>query len=183
MERIVLGSGKTYICEFAGGALPDDATIETSDNLLGLIQGGASVEYSASFYETKDDLGLVKKIILTDEEVKFLTGIMTWNGSTLKKLCSTARVTETAGKRTVKIGGISNSDGKNYLLRFVHEDKADGDIRVTIYGKNKSGFTLAFTKDKETVINAEFSAMTIDEEGTLLIFEEEIVSQENASGE
>jgi len=174
-EKIVLGSGKLYIMEFTG-TIPDNATLEAEDNLLGLIQGGASLEYKPTYYEAKDDLGLVSKVILTEEEVTFKSGIMTWCGTTLAKLCSTARVTEDTltGKRTVKIGGLNNQDGKKYVLRFVHEDKVDGDIRVTIVGNNQAGFTLAFAKDKETVIDAEFKALPMDNEGTKIIYEEEI---------
>lgn len=174
-ERIVLGSGTAYICEFTGTVPADDATIETEANCLGLIQGGASLEYKPSYYETKDDMGKVSKIVLTDEEVKFLTGIMTWNHNTLEKLCSTSRVSKTSSKVTVKIGGLQNDDSKKYLIRFVHEDKQDGDLRITIVGKNKAGFTLAFAKNKETIINGEFSAMPLDEEGTLIIYDEEII--------
>ena len=77
--------------------------------------------------------------------------------------------------RTVKLGGVSNFDQKKYLIRFLHEDSADGDIRLTIVGSNENGFEMAFAKDKETVINAEFKAMPLDSEGTLLIYTEEIV--------
>jgi hypothetical protein len=172
-EKIVLGSGKLYIMEFTG-QIPENSEIEVAKNLLGLIQGGATLEYKPSFYSAKDDIGLVEKEILTDEEVTFKSGIMTWNGKTLEKLCSTARATEDAGKRTVKIGGIGNYNGKDYIIRFVHEDKHDGDIRTTIVGKNQAGFSLAFAKDKETVIDAEFKAKPHDSEGTKIIFEEEI---------
>lgn len=172
-EKIVLGSGKLYVLEFSG-QIPENNVIETEDNLLGLIQGGATLEYKPSFYSAKDDLGLVEKEILTDEEVIFKSGIMTWNGKTLEKLCSTARVTEASGKRTVKIGGIGNYNGKDYIIRFVHEDEQDGDIRTTVVGKNQAGFSLAFAKDKETVIDAEFKAKPHDSEGTKIIFEEEI---------
>lgn len=172
-EKIVLGSGKLYIMEFTG-TIPDDTTLEAEDNLLGLIQGGATLEYRPTFYEAKDDLGLVSKTILTEEEVVLRSGIMTWCGKTLAKLCSTARITEANGKRTVKIGGVGNQDGKKYVLRFVHEDPVDGDIRVTIVGNNQAGFTLAFAKDKETVIDAEFKALPMDNEGTKIIYEEEI---------
>lgn len=171
-EKIVLGSGKLYTTEFTGEI--DDTDIETEDNLLGLIQGGATLEYKPSFYEAKDDLGLVRKTILTEEEATLKSGIMTWNGKTLEKLCSTATVTEANGKRTVKVGGIGKQDGKKHLLRFVHEDKADGDIRLTIVGNNQAGFSLAFQKDKETVIDAEYKAQPMDDEGTLIIYEEEI---------
>lgn len=172
-EKIVLGSGKLYCTEFTG-AMPEDATIETDANLLGSIQGGASLEYKPTFYEAKDDLGKVSKVIITDEEATLKSGIMTWCGNTLKKLCSTARVTEAAGVRTVKIGGVGNNDGKKYIIHFLHEDPVDGDIRVTIVGQNQAGFTLAFAKNKETVIDAQFKALPQDTDGTLILYKEEI---------
>lgn len=173
-EKIVLGSGKLYVTEFTG-TVPEDATLETAANILGYIQGGATLSYTPSFYEAKDDLGLVVKKMLTDEEVVLKSGIMTWNGKTLEKICGTARVSENSGVRTVKIGGIGNYDGKKYLIRFVHEDSADGDIRLTIVGSNEAGFEMAFAKDKETVVNVEFKAMGgLDTEGTLVEYKEEI---------
>lgn len=143
--------------------------------MIGYIQGGATLTYTPEFYTAEDDLGYVAKKIITSEEVVLSSGVMTWNGATLAKLCSTARVTETQGIRTVKLGGVSNFDQKKYLIRFLHEDSADGDIRLTIVGSNENGFEMAFAKDKETVINAEFKAMPLDNEGTLLIYSEEIV--------
>lgn len=172
-EKITLGSGVVYCTEFDGSNIPENATIEVESNRLGHISGGATLEYKPSFYEAKDDLGLVSKSILTDEEVLFKTGIMTFNGKTLIKLCETGRVTEADGIRTVKIGGVGNQQGKSYIIHFVHEDAIDGDIRVTIVGKNQSGFSLAFTKDKETVIDAEFKAHAQDKEGTLIKYQEE----------
>lgn len=172
-EKIVLGSGDLYCTEFTG-TIPENTAIETEENLLGAIQGGASLEYKPKFYEAKDDMGKVTKVIITEEEATLKSGIMTWCGNTLKKLCSTARVTEAAGVRTVKIGGIGNDNGKKYILHFVHGDPVDGDIRVTIVGQNQAGFSLAFKKDKETVIDAEFKAQPQDNEGTLIKYEEEI---------
>lgn len=172
-NKIVLGSGKIYISEFAD-TIPENAVLETEENLLGLIQGGASLEYKPEFYTAEDDLGLAKKTILTKEEATLKTGIMTWCGATLQKLCSTARVTEEVATRTVKIGGAGNQDGKSYIIRFLHNDAVDGDVRVTVVGKNQSGFTLAFAKDKETVLDAEFIAEPHDKEGTLIIYQETI---------
>lgn len=173
-EKIVLGSGKLYTTVFEAGIIPTNEIIETEDNLLGLIEGGATLEYKPKFVEVTDDLGLVSKTILTEEEATLKSGIMTWCGKTLAKLCSTARVTEGSGKRTVKIGGVSNQDGIQYVIRFVHEDKLDGDIRITIVGNNQAGFKFAFTKDKATIVDAEFKAMPLDKEGTKIIYEEEI---------
>ena len=44
-EKIVLGSGKLYVTTFSG-TLPEDTALETSDNLIGLIQGGATLTYT-----------------------------------------------------------------------------------------------------------------------------------------
>lgn len=173
-EKIVLGSGKLYVAEFVADTIPTDAVLEVSGNLLGLIQGGATLEYKPKFYEASDDLGLMTKTVITEEEVSLKSGLMTWNGNTLKKICSTARVIEAAGKRTVKIGGPGNQDGKKYVIRFLHEDKVDGDIRVTIVGNNQAGFAFKFLKDKETVVDVEFIAAPMDAEGTKIIFEEDI---------
>ena len=175
-ESIVLGSGDLYCTDFQGTneAIPDDTVIETEDNRLGHIKGGAEIEYAPEFYEAKDDMGKVSKVIITEEEATLKSGIMTWCGTTLEKLCQTARVTEdkTKGIRTVKIGG--NATGKKYLLRFVHKDTQDGNIRVTIVGNNQAGFTIAFAKDSETVIDAEFKAQPMDKEGTLILYTEDI---------
>lgn len=171
MERIVLGSGKMYVAEFTG-EIPEDSVIEAEEKLLGYIQGGATLSYTPTFYEAKDDLGIVSKKVITQEEAVLKSGIMTWNGDTLKKLTPTARVTEDGTNRTVKIGGVGNNDGKKYVLHFVHVDKVDGDIRITIVGSNEAGFELSFAKDKETVINAEFKAQPHDKDGTLILYKE-----------
>lgn len=177
-ESIVLGSGDLYCTEFMGtnAALPSNEVLETEENRLGHIKGGAEIEYAPSFYEAKDDMGKVSKVILTEEEATFKSGIMTWCGETLKKLCQTARVTEDAQKkiRTVEIGGVGKADGKRYVIHFVHKDNVDGDIRVTIVGNNQAGFTIAFAKDSETVIDAEFKAQPMDKEGTLITYQEEM---------
>jgi len=173
-DRIALGSGDLFCMEFTG-TLPEDEAIEKDENLLGAIKGGASVEYKPTKYTAYDDSGRRSKEIITDEEAKLKSGVITWNGKTLARLCSTARVTESGNRRTVKIGGIKNHDGKKYVLRFLHKDAEDGDCRLTIVGSNEAGFTLAFAKDKEVQIDAEFKAFPHDEDGTLIRYDEEIV--------
>ena len=133
-KRIVLGSGKLYLMPFVDTVPEDIKTICTEENQLGYIKGGATLEYTPEFYEAKDDLGVCIKTIITNEEVLLKSGIMTFNGNTLKTLCSTARVTEDPIKklRIVKIGGIGNRDDSKYIIVFHHEDKIDGDIFVVI---------------------------------------------------
>ena len=175
VERIILGSAKVFATEFSASAsIPEDNVIETDDNRLGHIKGGATVEYTPTFYHAKDDLGEVQKSRLTEEEAKIKCGIMTLNGKNISKMASTARVDETKkGKRTLKIGGAGNDDGKKYVIRLLHEDAEDGNIRVTIVGRNESGFSLTFAKDAETVVDAEISAFPNDSEGTLIIYTED----------
>ena len=127
-------------------------------------------------------MGKVSKVITTEEEVTLKSGIMTWCGTTIEKLCQTARVTEKSGKRIVKVGGMGNATGKKYLLRFVHKDTEDGNIRITIVGNNQAGFVIAFAKDTETVIDAEFKAQPMDKEGTLILYEEDMDEEEPGGG-
>ncbi len=182
LTRIPLGSGKLYAVEFSG-TIPEDTTFETDSNLLGKVKGGASLEYKPKFYTEEDDLATVSRTIITEEEVKLKAGILTWNGKTLSKLVSTARVSTDSDKhtRTVKIGGIANYDGKKYAIRFINDDKEYGKTRITIVGSNQAGFTIAYAKDKGTVINPEFLAEACDSEGTKIIYTEEIPQSSEAS--
>ena len=178
-ERIVLGSGKLYVttATLSSGVytVPQDTTIETASNLLGYIKGGATLEYTPTYYTVKDDLGIVSKKFLTEESVIFKSGILTWNGNVLDKLASTATVDETVNhKRTVKIGGVENYDDQMYVLRFVHKVDSTHNIRVTVVGNNTAGFEIQFQPDAETVLNAEFECVPgVGTSGTLIVMTED----------
>lgn len=172
-NKITLGSGNLLIKEYTD-TMPAYSDFDDVEDLLGYIQGGAIIEYSGEWYEAKDDTGKVVKTIITEEEATLKSGVLTWNGNTLAQLCATGRVTESDGIRTVKIGGVGNYNGKSYAICFHHVDKVDGDIYLVIKGVNQGGFSLAFAKDKETVIDAEFKCLPQDDEGTLIQYVEEI---------
>lgn len=175
-KNVVLGSGKLFISEatLTNGVatIPEDETIEAEANRIGAVSGGATLTYKPTFYTADDDLGEVKKTFLQKEEVTLKSGIMKWNYEALQKLASTARSTTTSGVTTIKLGGLNNYDGKVYIVRFLHEDAVQGDIRITICGSNTNGFELAFSQDKETVIDMEFAGQPIDAEGTLVLYSE-----------
>ena len=179
-EVITLGSGNLMIKEYTD-TMPAYSEFKEETDLLGRIQGGATLEYKGTWYDAKDDTGKAVKTIITEEEATLKSGILTWNGKTLEKLCSTARVTESDGIRNVKIGGVGNHNGKSYALCFHHVDKADGDVYIVIRAVNQGGFSLAFVKDKETVIDAEFKCLPQDKEGTLIQYHEEIAAALKAS--
>ena len=153
----------------------------TDENQISYIQGGATIEYKPSYYTAKDDTRKIQKTVITDEEATMKSGLMTFCGNTLEKICDTARVsyaekTSTKKKRRiVKVGGGNNQGRKKYVICFHHEDPVDGDIWVMIVGNNQAGFSLAFANDKETVVDAEFTALPQDKEGTLIHYEEEVL--------
>ncbi len=170
---ITLGSGKLYLQAFSE-TMPTVEDICKADNLLGHIKGGAALEYTEETYEEKDDLGLVSKIITTNEEALLKCGLLTWNGETLQKLIDRCKSTTEGGKRVTKIGGAGNSQGGYYAICFHHEDKTDGDLWVMIKGRNTAGVTLTFASDAGTVVEPEFKAMPHDADGTLIELTEEV---------
>lgn len=189
-ERIILGSGYIHVKTYTKGeAIPNPEDFCKDETLFAYIKGGATIEYKPEFYEAKDDMGKVAKTVVTDEEVTLKSGIMTFTGNTLAKLCDTARVSErtsTEGKkkyRIVKVGGAGNAKGAKYVICFHHVDPVDGDIYLMIVGQNQSGFSLSFAKDSETVVDAEFHALPMDGEGTLITYTEEIVEAAAGSGQ
>lgn len=184
-ERIVLGSGYIHLATFTKGmTIPDPWEFCTDENRFSYISGGASLEYSSTYSEAKDDMGKVSKTIITEEEATLKTGLMTLDGNTIEKLCDTARVTtSTDGKyRIVKIGGVGNRKGAKYVICFHHVDPVDGDIWIMIVGQNQAGFTFTFAKDDATVIDAEFKALpNLDGEGTLIQYVEQVVDASSGS--
>ncbi|WP_286154656.1 hypothetical protein [Thomasclavelia cocleata] len=177
MEKILLGSGKVYVT-LVQNELPEDlTTLAVEENRIGWIQGGATLEYKPTFYTTKDDLGMVTKETITEEEAIFKSGLLTWDVESLNKLLETGRVKTTEKYRILKIGGIANAKKQKYVILFHHEDKTDGDLYVAIVGSNQSGLTIGFAKDKETVVDAEFKASPMDNEGTLIQLIESLPAQ------
>lgn len=178
-ERIILGSGDVHMKLF-DGELPEVDEICKEDTKISAVQGGATIEYKPTYYTAKDDTRKIQKTVITDEEVTLKSGLMTFCGNTLEKICDTARVSykektsTTKKRRIVKVGGGNNQGHRKYVICFHHQDSVDGDIWVMIVGNNQSGFSLAFANDKETVVDAEFTALPMDAEGTLIHYEEEV---------
>lgn len=172
-DKITLGSGKAYIMEYSG-TMPEVAAICVEENILGKIQGGAELTYTAETHEEKDDLGTVAKVVITAEEAVLKLGLITFNGDTLAKLADRCTATETSGKRTLHIGGAGNAQGKEWVVCFHHEDSVDGDIWVMVRGANQAGLTLTFAVDAGTKIEPEFKALPCDDKGTLITYIEEV---------
>lgn len=174
-KNIILGSGEIFLKEYnSNQPLPGVADICVDQYRLGYIKGGATLSYTETTYEEKDDLGYVRKIITTEEEAKFKLGLITWNGETLTKLLDRGSVTEADGVRTTKLGGAGNAQDKNYVLCFHHTDQKDGDIWVLLVGRNTAGLSLAWSTGAGTQVDPEFTAMPHDTDGTLIEYIEQI---------
>lgn len=184
ITQIPLGSGNIYAKVFSEDIkekLADDfklrqllAEVIKDENMLGRVSGGASLEYKPDFYTAEDDLGFVKRTIITKEETTLKVGLCTWNANTISQMTNTAKVTKNLNSRVVRIGGISKDDGKEYLIVFHHLDSEIGDSYIIIVGKNTAGFTIQFQKDKESVVDDEIKANVLDDEGTQVIYMEDI---------
>lgn len=177
-ENIILGSGDLFIAKYTG-QMPDDTTIEAEDNRAGNIKGGATLEYSTDNQTVEDDKGRVKKTTTTKETVTLKTGLITWAAAYIKALISTARVDETTktGHRIFKIGGLSNVSKDKYLFRFVHTRDDGRKLRVTVTGKNTGAVSLAFDPENATQVDAEVTAEALDDEGTLVIVDDELAKE------
>lgn len=172
-ETITLGSGKLYLMTYTD-ALPTVEELCVEANLIGYIKSGAALSYTEETHEEKDDLGLVSKIITTNETATLKAGLISWNGDSISKIIDRATVTTEGNRRTTKIGGAGNSKGGYYAIGFFHEDKTDGNLWVLIKGRNTAGFTITFAPDSGTLLEPEFTAMPHDTDGTLIELIEEI---------
>ena len=172
--HIPVGSGYLYHSLFAG-TIPADSVIETEANRLGYIEKGGEVDYKPTFKTFKDDYGITQRTVLTAEEATLKASLIAWSSSDFDVFASTARVTETAGRRTIKIGGLGNDSGKIHLFRFVHPDATYGAVRLTIVGTQTGGFTLNFKPDDAGNMALEITAQASDDEGTLIVYDEEIL--------
>ena len=177
--EVTLGSGDLFMMLYAD-SIPEDVALEIDDNNVAHIDSGATLKYAPTYKDVEDSKGQIVKSFITKEDVTFGTGILSWNGNVVAMMCETARVTtvdatsSAKGKRTTKIGGRDNANGKYYVIRFRHKKDDGCYIRVTIKGKNTAGFSLPFEKENATVIDAEIKAFAQDDEGTLVTIEEEL---------
>ena len=183
VEEYTLGSGDLFIKEYTAGSVVTADDVITNGERLGEIKGGASLEYTTETKEDSSDLGRTKIVIISKEDVVLKSGVMTWNGKTLEKLCQTARVTKSVDnkKRTIKIGGLANAANKSYAVAFQYKGDGKKGLTVLIVGKNTAGFTVSFSSDNATVIDAEFKAQALDNEGTLVVIEETIPTSESST--
>ena len=172
-KDMLLGSGDLYIMAYSGGGIPEDATIETSANMIGGIKGGATVSYTPTIYSVSDDMRRMKKSLITAEEATFKTGYLSFDLGEIAQIAlgSSLQSSYSGNKSTLSVGGGQTIT--EYVLRFVHTMGNGKKVRVSMIGTPVSGFELAFSPENESVINAEFSAVPMNAEGHLFTIDVE----------
>lgn len=155
---IILGAGELYLSEFTGDKVPEHAAIETDINNVGHTSGGAEFTYTPSVYDVENSYGKVVKRKITKTECTFKSGILTFDPQKIG-LLTNATITEDKAKGFVKITFGADNPLKNVLVRFVHTKDDGKKIRLTMIANATNGFTMTFQGGKETVVDAELSAI------------------------
>lgn len=177
-NEILLGAGEVYMYEFMGDTIPENNVIETEDHNVGHTSGGASIDYKPKKYDVKNSYGKIVKSFITEEEITFKTGLLTWILENVA-LLSTAKITTDSVKKTKTLTFGGGGALKNVLIRFVHTKDNDKKIRFTMIGQGGNGFSLKF-EDKEVTVDAEITAIEYIK-NFLASFEEELTDEEVAA--
>lgn len=167
-DPIVLGSGELYLGKVENPETATEQEIETALKNVGAIEAGATLSYSPKIKDIKSaNRGTIARFI-TEEEVTFSCGIMTWIIDNLALLAPATVTTDAGtGKKTIKIGG-KGMIPVNYL-RFIHTKKdGTGELIVNIYkAQATNGFKFTFDNENPLVTNYEFGALS-DNNGNLV---------------
>lgn len=177
-DEIIFGAADVYMYEFTGDAIPEDATIETDDHLVGHTSGGASIEYKPTKYDVENSYGKVVRSYVTKEEITAKTGLLSWKLERLA-LLSTAKFTTDKEKKLRVLEFKGGSVLSNVLIRFVHTKENGKKLRFTMIGQGGNGFTIPF-ETKEATVDAAIMAIEYIK-GFLAKFEEELTDEEAAA--
>ena len=178
---IILGSGHVYIVDKESVTGLDGemtnaevkaflATYAVDANLAGHIKNGATFNYSAAKYTEKDDFSEVSKTRTTDETASLAFGFIDYKTGLMDKLVDTASTSSGTKDELVSIGGLSNSNGKKWVVIFAHEDAEDNDVYLIICGTNTADLAAAFANGAGTNFAAQFTAESFDSTGRKAYF-------------
>ena len=178
IKTVPLGSGRVYLVEHKGETIPTEEALVAMcvpANLAGESKGGSTISYSVSTHKESDDHGVLTREVATEEDVKMKFGLFSWCLESMQRLIRTGRIVQTSSNRfnVLKIGGLDNDDGKQYIVIFKHTDKKYSPLYAAMIGANGAGLTIPFARDSVSKLEPEFTAVPCEDEGTLIkIFED-----------
>lgn len=171
-EPILLGAGELYLGTVANPETATEAEIVAALVNIGAISGGAEIQYKPSVKEVRSsNRGLLLNFV-TQEDVSFKTGVITWSLDNLARIAPATVTTDGGtGTKTFKLQASANLS-VNYL-RFVHTKRNNtGTITLNIYKTQATnGFKFEFDRDKPVSIDYEFTALADDNGNYLEIIE------------
>lgn len=180
--QVILGAGKWYLDTWSSGAIAL-STLCVESNIIGWTQSGATLEYKPETYTIEDDIGMVKRTFQTKATATLKTGLLTFDVDALAKVLSSvdtsditdvAATSSAAGSQTMKLSGGRKSLVK-YAVAFEYEDpETEHKVRIGMIATNIAGLSMAFAKDKETVVDVEFQAESNGVDDTIMVIEEVI---------
>lgn len=178
IKTVPLGSGRIYLVAFKGDKIPTEAELVSlcsSENLAGESKGGVTITYTVSTHKESDDHGILTRDVMIEEDVKMKAGLFSWGLNSMQRLIRTGRIEKTGDGRfnVLKIGGLDNDDGTQYIVIFKHTDKKYSPLYAAMIGANGAGLTIPFSRDSVSKLEPEFTAVPCEDEGTLIkIFED-----------
>ena len=155
-----ISSGRAYMIPVKSeDDIPADlSTVAVEENLIAHITGGGTLTYSPTVKEFKDDLGDVKKKVITEEKSTFKTKFITWVGATIAKLCQVADSTSAGGTEEIGIGGLDNFKDQDYLLYFVSDGTVANAMNFIMIGRSINDLSLALKIDDAAAPEMEFES-------------------------
>ena len=175
-QHVIMGAGEWFVKPYESGEV-NCKEICVDDNYAGETQGGATLDYTITPYVIEDDNGRLRKRFMVKGAAKMKTGLLTVDVKAIANLMSVGKVEDSQDgtKRTLKLGG-GNAQLKRFVVVFRYpKDKEKGlYIYVGMVATNTAPLSLAFTKDKETVMDLEYEADTNGVDDTILVIEEDL---------
>lgn len=175
-QQVIMGAGDWFVKEYESGEVDCEAVC-VDENYAGETQGGATVEYTPTTYTIEDDRGKLRRTFMVKADAKMKTGLLTIDVKSIGSLMSVGVLTvnNEANKRILKLGG-GRAELKRFIVvfRYPKDEEKGLYIYVGMVATNTSPLTLAFTRDKETVQDLEYTADTNGVDDTILVIEEDI---------
>ena len=167
-DPIILGSGELYLGTVENPETADEATIEAALKNVGAIESGATLNYKPTIKKIKSANRGTLMSFITDDEVTFDCGIITWVIDNISRLAPATVTTDAeTGTKTMKIKSMGSLP-VNYL-RFIHQKKSEpGTITVNfLKAQNTNGFKFTFDNENPLSVAYEFTALA-DNNGNLV---------------
>lgn len=175
-QPVIMGAGDWFVMPYESGEVDCEAVCVEA-NYAGETMGGATVEYTPTTYTIEDDRGKLRRTFMVKADAKMKTGLLTLDVNAIGSLMSVGVLsTSTDGKKKIlKLGG-GRAELKRFVVvfRYPKDEEKGLYIYVGMVATNTSPLSLAFTKDKETVQDLEYTADTNGVDDTILVIEEDI---------